>query len=343
MLTLPPWGLGAQDGGVHSVVFVVVDQFQFLDLAGPADVIRMASHLGADPRYESLIATPGGQPVRAENGIQIVADTSLRALRDEGRTVDTLVVVGGVGSREASEDRALLDDLRAVASTAHRVTAVCTGAYLLGAAGLLDGYQATTHWAYCADFAAGHPGVDVLPDRIFVNDRNRWTSAGVTAGIDLFLAIVEADHGAEIAHAIAGWLVVFVRRPGGQAQFSAQLRAQPARTPGVEALQRWLPDHLQDDLSVDTLAGRAGMSPRSFARTFAAETGTTPAAYVEELRVEAARRLLESSDLTVETVAKAVGFRRPETLYRAFRRRVATTPDRYRQHFGLRHPTPSLT
>lgn len=326
---------------MHSVVFVVVDGFQFLDLAGPADVIRMASHLGAEPRYESLIATPDGQPVRAENGIQIVADTSLAALRESGQVVDTLVVVGGIGARTSIDDPALLDDLRAVAANARRIAAVCTGAYMLAAAGLLDGFEATTHWAYCADFAAGFPGVDVLPDRIFVQDRSRWTSAGVTAGIDLFLALVESDHGAEIAHAIAGWLVVFVRRPGGQAQFSAQLRAQPARTPGIEALQRWLPDHLQEDLSVETLASRAGMSPRSFARTFVAETGTTPATYVEELRVEAARRLLESSDLTVETVAKAVGFRRPETLYRAFRRRVATTPDRYRQHFGLRSPTPA--
>lgn len=326
---------------VHSVVFVLVDGFQFLDLAGPADVIRMASHLGAEPRYESRIATPDGQPVRAENGIQVVADTSLRALRDSGEPVDTLVVVGGIGARQAVEDGPLLADLRAVAGRADRIAAVCTGAFMLAAAGLLDGFQATTHWAYCDDFSAGFPDVDVLPDRIFVQDGSRWTSAGVTAGIDLFLALVESDHGTEIAHAIAGWLVVFVRRPGGQAQFSAALRAQPARTPGIEALQRWLPDHLQGDLSVDTLAGRAGMSPRSFARTFAAETGTTPAAYVEELRVEAARRLLESSDLTVETVAKAVGFRRPETLYRAFRRRVATTPDRYRQHFGFRSPSPA--
>jgi transcriptional regulator GlxA family with amidase domain len=231
-------------------------------------------------------------------------------------------------------DGELLDDLRLISARARRTTSVCSGAALLAAAGLLDGYQATTHWAYCTDLAARHPAVDVLADRIYVQDRDRWTSAGVTAGIDLFLALVEDDAGAELAHAIAGWLVVFVRRPGGQAQFSAQLRSQPARSPAIGEVQRWLPDHLDDDLSVDALARRAGMSSRTFARTFVAETGTTPAAYVEELRVEAARRLLEASDLTVETVAKRVGFRRPETLYRAFRRRVATTPDRYRQHFA---------
>lgn len=328
---------------MRTVVFVVVDRFQFLDLAGPADVIRMATLVGADPPYRSLVATPDGGPVRAENNIQIAADVSLRELAAGDEAVDTVVVVGGMGAREAVKERQLVDDLRQVAGRARRVTAVCTGAFLLGAAGLLDGHEATTHWAYCADLGTAYPAAKVLPDRIYVQDGWCWTSAGVTAGIDLFLALVEEDHGAELAHQIAGWLVVFVRRPGGQAQFSAQLRTQPARTPSIEALQRWLPDHLHEDLSVDALAEHAGMSARSFARTFVAETGVTPAAYVEELRIEAARRLLESSDLTVETVAKRVGFRRPETLYRAFRRRVATTPDRYRQHFSLRaaHATAS--
>jgi transcriptional regulator GlxA family with amidase domain len=320
--------------GVRNVVFVAMDAFQLLELAGPLDVVRAASLLGADPPYRSVVATPGGNPVRSESGLVVAADTSVHALATGDEPVDTLVVVGGVGARGLVGDEALLDDLRRISARARRTTSVCSGAALLAAAGLLDGFQATTHWAYCADLARRHPDVDVLADRIFVHDRDRWTSAGVTAGIDLFLALVEDDAGAELAHAIAGWLVVFVRRPGGQAQFSAQLRSQPARSPAIGELQRWLPDHLDEDLSVDTLAARAGMSSRTFARTFAAETGTTPAAYVEELRIEAARRLLEGSDLTVETVAKRVGFRRPETLYRAFRRRVATTPDRYRQHFA---------
>jgi transcriptional regulator GlxA family with amidase domain len=204
---------------------------------------------------------------------------------------------------------------------------------VLAGAGLLDGYAATTHWASCASLAQRHPEVEVRPDQIYVHDRDRWTSAGVTAGIDLTLALIEADHGARLAHQVAAWLVVFVQRPGGQAQFSAQLRAMPARTPGVAEVQRWLPDHLDADLTVEALAAHAAMSPRTFARTFRRETGTTPAAHVEELRVEAARRLLETTDLTVSAVAVAVGLRHAETLHRAFSRRVGTTPDRYRQHF----------
>jgi transcriptional regulator GlxA family with amidase domain len=176
--------------------------------------------------------------------------------------------------------------------------------------------------------------VTVEPDRIFVHDRDRWTSAGVTAGIDLTLALVDADLGPEVAHQVAAHLVVFARRPGGQAQFSAQLRAQVAHTPAIAELQRWLPDHLTDDLTVERLAERANQSPRSFARSFRAETGSTPAAHVEELRVEAARRLLETTDLGVAAIAPRVGLKHAETLHRAFVRQVGTTPDRYRQHFA---------
>jgi transcriptional regulator GlxA family with amidase domain len=216
------------------------------------------------------------------------------------------------------------------------VVSVCTGAFVLAAAGLLDGYRATTHWASCDELGAAHPDVEVHPDRIYVQDRDRWTSAGVTAGVDLALALVEADHGAELAHSVARWLVVFVRRPGGQEQFSAQLRAQPARTPAIAELQRWLPDNLTADLSVESLARRAGMSPRSLARAFVRDAGVTPAAYVESLRLEAARRLLETSDLTVAAVSRAVGAKHAETLHRAFQRRLGTSPDRYRQHFARR-------
>jgi len=184
--------------------------------------------------------------------------------------------------------------------------------------------------------AAHHPGVRVLADRIYVHDRDRWTSAGVTAGVDLFLALVQADHGAAIAHEAAGWLVVFVQRPGGQSQFSAQLRAQRATTASIAELQAWLGDHLDENLAVDALAARSGMSPRTFARAFRRETGTTPAVFVEALRVEAARRLLETTDLTVAAVAARVGMKHAETLHRAFHRRLGTTPDRYRQHFSRR-------
>ena len=320
----------------HTAVVVAFDGLQLLDLAGPVEVLRTATRLGARPPYRIVIATRDGTPVRSESGVQLAADVSLTELARGDLPVDTLVVVGGQGTAAAAADADFVADLRTVAARTPRVTSVCSGSFLLAAAGLLDGYEATTHWGSCDRLAELHPDVTVRPDRIYVRDRDRWTSAGVTAGIDLMLAIVEDDHGSELAHAVAGWLVVFVRRPGGQSQFSAQLRAMPAASPSIADLQRWLPDHLDVDLAVETLAARAGMSARNFARVFRRETGTTPAAYVEELRVETARRLLEDTGLTVAAVATRVGFAHAETLHRAFRRRVGTTPDRYRQHFGRR-------
>jgi transcriptional regulator GlxA family with amidase domain len=320
----------------RTTVVVAFDGLQLLDLVGPVEVLRVAALLGATPSPRTLIATPSGRRVRSDSGIEIGADLSLGALAAGGEPIDTLMVAGGVGVDRAIDRPGFVEALAAVAGRARRVTSVCTGALALAAAGLLDGRRATTHWASCETLAQRHPQVDVEADQIYVRDGDLWTSAGVTAGIDLALALVEDDHGPELAHAIAGWLVVFVRRPGGQAQFSAQLRAQQARTPAVAELQRWLPDHLADDLTVDALARRAQMSSRNFARAFRAETGTTPAAHVEALRVEAARRLLESTDQTVAAVARSVGFRHGETLHRAFRRRVGTTPEQYRQHFARR-------
>jgi transcriptional regulator GlxA family with amidase domain len=320
----------------HNVAIVAFDGLQLLDLAGPAEVLRTATRLGASPPYQTVIATPDGRPVRSESGVSLAADGSLPVLARSRNRIDTLVVVGGEGTRAARLDRRFLADLAAVAARAPRIASVCTGAWLLAAAGLLDGYEATTHWATCDALADRYPEVRVRPDRIYVRDRDRWTSAGVTAGVDLFLAIVQADHGAELAHQAAGWLVVFVQRPGGQSQFSAQLRAQRATTSSIAELQAWLGDHLDENLGVEALADRVGMSPRTFARVFRRETGTTPAAFVEELRVETARRLLETTDLTVAAVAGRVGMKHAETLHRAFHRRLRTTPDRYRQHFSRR-------
>jgi transcriptional regulator GlxA family with amidase domain len=337
-MALLPAGRSVEDVPVtreaHTVALVAFDGLQLLDLAGPVEVLRTATRLGASPPYRTLIATPGGQSVRSESGVSVAADVSLADLARARDPIDTLVVVGGEGTRSIQSHREFLEDLAALGTRTPRVASVCTGAWLLAAAGLLDGYEATTHWARCDALAARHPDVQVRPDRLYVRDGNRWTSAGVTAGVDLFLAIVQADHGAELAHQVAGWLVVFVHRPGGQSQFSAQLRAQRATTTSIADLQGWLADHLDEDLTVDVLAARVGMSPRTFARVFRRETSTTPAAFVEELRVEAARRLLETTDLTVAAVARRVGMKHAETLYRAFNRRLATTPDRYRQHFG---------
>ena len=343
--------IAATARGVHdehmpasrSVILVAFDGIQLLDLAGPAEVLDAATRLTdaatpgpPSPAYVVHIATPGGVSIRSNSGIEIAADLDLTnsgALAAAAPELDTLMVIGGFGTRQARQDEALLDAVRALAGRARRVTSVCTGALVLASAGLLDGYRATTHWASC-DLLAEHHDIEVLPDQIYVHDRNRWTSAGITAGIDLALALVDEDLGPELAHEVAGWLVVFARRPGGQAQFSVQLQAQAARTPAIAAVQRWLPDHLADDLTVERLAAEAGMSDRSFARSFKSETGITPAAHVEALRIEAGRRLLETTDHTVAAVARAVGLRHAETFHRAFTRRVGTTPARYRQHFA---------
>jgi transcriptional regulator GlxA family with amidase domain len=319
---------------MRTVVVLAFEGMQLLDLAGPVEVFRTATRLGATPPYRTLIATPSGEAIRSESGVLIGADESFPNVRRYRRQFNTLLVVGGQGAQDAANDASLVNDLAVVSHRAERTASVCTGAFLLAAAGVLSDRKATTHWASCAQLADEYPDIEVVPDCIHVQDGNIWTSAGVTAGIDLALALVEADHGAELAHTVAGWLVVFTRRPGGQAQFSAQLRAQPARTPAIAAVQQWLPDHLCDDLTVEALARQAAMSTRSFARGFVAETGATPAAYVESLRIEAAKRLLATSDLTVLAIARAVGLKHAETLHRAFRRRAGTTPESYREHFA---------
>jgi transcriptional regulator GlxA family with amidase domain len=217
---------------------------------------------------------------------------------------------------------------------------VCTGAFLLARAGLLDGRSATTHWAACAALARNYPTVHVDPDPIFVRDGNVYTSAGVTAGIDLALALVEEDLGAAAALEVARNLVLFVRRPGGQAQFSATLAGQAAVRPGIRELQAWISEHLDADLSVPALAERAFMSPRNFARVFAQQVGSTPGAFVESVRVERARTLLETTDLQVEEIARACGFGTVETMRRAFGRRVRVSPSEYRERFAAANVIP---
>jgi transcriptional regulator GlxA family with amidase domain len=211
---------------------------------------------------------------------------------------------------------------------------VCSGAFLLAAVGLLDGKRATTHWGACERLTQFSPSTIVDPDPIFVRDGDVWTSAGVTAGIDLALALVEDDVGAETARHIARQLVVFVQRPGGQAQFSTQLIAQQPRSEPLRKVQAWIADHLAEDLSVPALAAQAGMSDRHFARVFAAESGRTPAAYVESARIEGARRLLETTDMTLDRVAAACGFGTTETFHRCFHRSLRTTPGEYRRRFA---------
>ncbi|MGW4244833.1 GlxA family transcriptional regulator [Nocardia sp. NPDC004722] len=355
---------GCDDGEVpapRTIVFVAFQGMQMSELAGPLDVFAVLNGIaatppellppvvprggpaaGADsltlwntvtdtPPYRLVTATVGGHPVTADGGLTIGVEHSLAEIA-AGDDFDTLIVVGGMVDGPGAA--AVVPELPALARKARRISSVCAGALLLAAAGLLDGYRATTHWASTDLMAQHFPRVSVEPDRIYVRDRDRWTSAGMSAGVDLALAMVEDDHGREIAALVARLLVVFARRPGGQAQFSAQLRTQPARTPAIRAVQQWLADHLGEDLTIAALATRAGMSERHFARAFRLETGSTPATFIEDLRVEAARRLLESTDLTISAIARQIGYRHAETLHRVFTRRMATTPERYRQHFA---------
>jgi transcriptional regulator GlxA family with amidase domain len=317
------------------VVFVTYPGITALDLVGPhevftaaAEVARRTGSIADGYRVEVASVTAG--PLPTTRGLVVVADRTLASIRGE---IDTLVVVGGEGARAASEDRELVGWVGRAARRSRRVASVCTGAYLLAAAGLLDGRRATTHWRSCGDLARAYPGVTVDPDPIFVRDGNVWTSAGVTAGMDLALALVGEDLGRAVALMTARQLVLFVARPGGQSQFSAQLAVQVAARDPLRDLQGWIAEHPDADHSVDRLAARVAMSPRHFARVFRDEVGSTPAAYVETVRVEVARRLLETTGLSAADVARASGFGTPETLRRAFSRRVGASPIEYRDRF----------
>ena len=312
------------------IAILTFDGGQSLDLVGPLEVFAGAAQAVARA-YTVEVVAPSRRPVRQESGLRVVPD---RALDRLPRELDTLIVAGGRGARVAAETPAIARAVARAARRARRIASVCTGAFVLGAAGLLDGRRATTHWAYCDRLAAAFPAATVERDPIYVRDGALWTSAGVTAGIDLALAIVEEDLGREVAMTVARWLVVFVRRAGGQSQFSAQLAVQAAEREPLRELQAWIVEHPDAELSVPALARRAAMSVRHFARVFRAEVGVAPAAYVERVRVETARRLLETTGLSIERVADGAGFGTPEALRRAFARRLRLSPREYRARFG---------
>jgi len=317
------------------VVIVAYPEVQLLDVVGPLEVFSMADDELGTGAYAPRVVARGGRPVRGTSGLEIVVDGDLPEV---GTALDTVLVAGGEGTEAALADRELLSWLRAVAPSARRVASVCSGAFLLANVGLLNGRRATTHWNVCDVLADLHPEVEVDPDPIYVRDGPIATSAGVTAGMDLALAFVEEDHGPEVALAVARRLVLFMRRPGGQAQFSVQLAHRPAALEPLRDLQAWIVEHPEADLSVGTLAARAAMSPRTFARAFRNETGTTPAAYVAQARVEHARRLLETTDLSTDSVARSSGFGTVETMRRAFSRRVGAAPSQYRHRFRVATP-----
>ncbi|MFF3843266.1 GlxA family transcriptional regulator [Streptomyces sp. NPDC001930] len=313
------------------VLVVLFDGVQSLDVTGPYEVFAGAGRASGDPdTYPIRTASLDGGPVRTHSGLRLLPDTTL-AEAVAGGAPHTLVVPGGEGTREP--DPALIDWLRTHAPGAGRLVSVCTGALLLAEAGLLDGHRATTHWVACDHLARCYPEVEVDPDPIFVRDGRLSTSAGVTAGIDLALALVEEDHGRDVALTVARHLVVFLRRPGNQAQFSVQLAAQTARREPLRDLQQWITEHPDGDLSVEALAARARLSPRHFARAFQAETGTTPGRYVDRVRLEHARRLLEETSRGVEEVARASGYGTPEAMRRAFTKTLGTAPADYRRRF----------
>jgi transcriptional regulator GlxA family with amidase domain len=315
---------------LRRIVVVAFERAQLLDIAGPSQVFASADELGLAEGYALILVSPAGGVVTTSAGIGI-ATMKAAALRGP---IDTLVVVGGFGVTAAAEDRVLLARIRRWSARARRTCSVCSGAFLLAAAGLLDGRRATTHWGYCRALQQRYPAIEVEPDPIFVQDGAIWTSAGVTAGIDLALALVEADLGHDAAMRVARRLVVFLKRPGGQSQFSAPLSAQAAADDGFDALHGWMADHLGADLRVERLAARAGMSPRNFARFYTAKLGTTPAKTVERLRVEAARRALEDGGAPIKLVAHRCGFGDEERMRRAFLRRLGVSPSDYRARFA---------
>ncbi|MFI6867677.1 GlxA family transcriptional regulator [Nocardia sp. NPDC050406] len=313
------------------IQLAVFDGFQLLDLSGPADVFNAAALLGGAPLYEIEIVAARPGLVRTLSGIGVHA---VRAIGEQSEAVDTLIVTGGVVSAPASRDAVLIDGIRRTAERARRVASVCSGAFLLAEAGLLRGRRVTTHWAGSSGLAERYPDIRVEPDRIYVQDGEIWTSAGVTAGIDLAMAMVADDHGTDLAREISRWLVVYLHRPGGQSQFSVPVAAGPPRRKPLRALQIWIEENLAADLTLETLAAQSNMSTRNFTRVFAAEFGTTPARYVEKARTAAARRLLETTDYPLDRIGAAVGLPRPETLYRTFQRQLGVAPGAYRERFA---------
>jgi transcriptional regulator GlxA family with amidase domain len=319
----------APDSCASPLVFVGFDGVQSLDISGPWEVFNTVG-LIAGRTPELRLLTPGGREIRANSGLRLAADGDVDGYDGE---IGTLVVPGGLGVRDAIRDPDLVTAVRELAGRARRVAGVCTGAFLLAEAGLLDGRRATTHWASCDRLAERHPEVSVEPDAIFVRDGDVVTSAGVTAGIDLALALAEEDHGPGPALQAARMLVVYARRPGGQAQFSVQLEHQLAEQAPIRELQGWIAEHLDGDLSVGTLAARVHLSERQFARVFRREIGATPADYVERLRVERARSVLETDRVPLEAVAARCGFAGAEVMRRAFQRRLGISPSEYRNRF----------
>lgn len=326
-------------GKPRRIALVGFEGFQLLDISGPMEVFAKANdympEIAAEPfRYELIVASPSGGVITSSSGMQV---SGTRAIADLDDDVDTLLISGGPepALRAAAANTDLLQWIVARTPGTRRVASICTGAFLLGAAGLLDGRRATTHWSSTRALETMLPRTEVVPDAIFVGDGHIFTSAGVTAGIDLSLAFVEQDCGAQVALSTARELVLYLRRVGGQSQFSTSLAAQISAVDGLQGIIAYIAEHTDGDLSVPMLAERAAMSERTFARAFLAETGMTPAKYVELVRLDRAKQLLETTKWPLARIADRSGIGSATTLARAFRRLLGTTPEEYRERFRI--------
>ena len=326
-----------QEPQPRRIALLAFNDAEILDVTGPLDVFAMTNRVfnlkGMKDRQaytvEVLAEEPG--PVTTMSGLRIIAD---RAYRDVGPGIDTLLVAGGLGVDAMLDNVPALNWLRAMVPGVRRLGSICSGAFVLAKGGLLDGRRATTHWLYCQHLAKDYPAVIVEPDRIFVRDGSIYTSGGITSGIDLALAMVEEDWGRETALEVARVLVMFLKRPGGQSQFSFFLTTEARGRMDLRRLQAWIAEHPAEDLQVEALAERMAMSPRNFARVFVNETGMTPAKFVEAARINAARRQLEDTRWPIDRVAERSGFGNPERMRRAFLRELGVNPHDYRARFN---------
>lgn len=310
---------------------------QVLDVMGPLEVFSRASRWlrdngkCRDPVYKVEIIGLTAGSFLSSSGLRLHADYGIDDAPDG---IDTLMIAGGVGVAQCRGHATLQGWIRRQAEHVRRLASICTGAYLLAESGLLKGRRATTHWHYCEDFARAFPDIALEPDTIFVRDGSVYTSGGVTAGMDLALALIEEDFGRELALATARELVMFVKRPGGQAQFSAQLSVQLAEQEPLRELQSYIIEHPEADLSVEKLAQKVAMSPRNFARVFAVETGVTPARFVASSRIETARRLLETSADSIAEICEKSGLGTVESMRRVFIKTLGIPPGQYRERFN---------
>lgn len=319
----------------HHVWFLVFDRFQVLDVCGPLQVLATANDelqlAGRAPLYQTRVCSLAPGLARSSSGIELNARALPRRLT---RELDTVIIPGGPGVWNRPATETLVDWIRRAAPRVKRLASVCTGAFLFARTGLLDGSQAVTHWAACDQLAAEFPSISVQRDAIYFRQGPYWSSAGVTAGIDMTLGMVEADVGREIAMAVAKKLVVFYKRPGGQSQFSSALLEQSVDDKRIAELNGWIASHLRSRLDVAALAERLSMTPRTFARFYRQQTGITPARAVEQIRLERACNLIESHTQSIKSIAQACGFSSEEVMRRVFVRHLHVSPSEYRERFS---------